>query len=363
MLTHQTLAKQINEGTFTPVYLFYGEEKYLQEELVEQLAAAYLGQDIGFGIEKVEGSILSLEEVIARLSETGLFAERRLLIVDNPPYLVPSGREEQAASEEESKDKTRGIDYGDILEDFIKRHTSGMPESILVFLASRIDRRKRLYKLIENKGVTVECTSLKGEALASWIRNKAGRLGKKIDRDAVDKLLMAGEHNLHYMSGELEKYSTYLGEDEKIITAQTVDTLFSGDIQGDIFKLSDAMAEGNTAGAHDILELLLRRREKPLLIFFMLVRHYRLLLQAHCLQEVGIPQSEFASTLEVHPFVARKLREQAVNYKRYALEEVLLALQKADMQIKTGQIEPTQALRLILSRIAYVQDSTRSGKS
>ncbi|MGM0687982.1 MAG: DNA polymerase III subunit delta [Bacillota bacterium] len=363
MLTYQALVKKINEGIFNSVYLFYGDERFLQEELAELLAAAYLGEDIDFGREKVEGNNLSLEEVIARLSETGLFSERRLLIVDSPPYLAASGRGEQAASEEENKNIDRGTDFTSLLEDYINRHTSGIPGSILVFLASRIDRRKRLYKLIDNKGTAVECTALKGEALASWIRNKAGRLGKKIDRAAVEKLLMADEHNLHYISGELEKYSAYLGEEGKIISAQTVDTLFSGDIQGDIFRLSDAIAEGNTAKAHDILELLLRRREKPLLIFFMVVRHYRLLLQAHCLQQAGIPHNEFASTLEVHPFAARKLREQVVSFNRYALEEVLLALQKADMQIKTGQIESNHALRLILNRIAYIQDSACNGKS
>lgn len=361
MLTYQAQVKKINDGIFNSVYLFYGEERYLQEELADQLAAAYLGKDMDFGREKVEGNILSLEEVIARLSERGLFSERRLLIVDNPPYLTVSGRGEQAALEEESNN---GRETGSIslLEDYIEGHPSGIPGSILVFLALRIDRRRRLYKLIDKKGAVVECTALKGEALVSWIRNKAGRLGKKIDRAAVDKLLMADEHNLHYISGELEKYSAYLGEEGKIITAQIVDALFSGDIQGDIFRLSDAIAEGNTVKAQDILELLLRRREKPLLIFFMVVRHYRLLLQAHCLQQAGITHNEFASTLEIHPFVARKLSEQALNFNRYALEEVLLALQKADMQIKTGMIEPNHALRLILNRISYIQDSACSGK-
>ncbi len=361
MLTYQALLKQIKEGKYAPVYLFYGEEKFLQEELIEQLAAAFLGQDTDFGKEKVDGSTLSLEEVIAWVSETGLFTKRRMLIVDNPAYLIPPRKEEKAASEAHSTKDAHENNYSELLEGYLKQHPSGIPDSVLIFVATRVDRRKRIYKLIDKKGTAVECGPLKGEALASWIRNKAGRLGKKIDRAAVEKLLMAGEHNLYYMSGELEKYSAYLGEAEKIITAQTVDTLFSGDIQGDIFKLSDAMAEGSITEAHDLLELLMRRREKPLLIFFMLVRHYRLLLQARCLLEEGIPQSEFASVLEVHPFVARKLREQTVTYNRYALEEVLIALQKADMQIKTGQIEPSQALRLTLNRIDFVQDSARRG--
>lgn len=241
------------------------------------------------------------------------------------------------------------------MESYLEHKKEENMDSLLIFTAPKVDRRKKLFKLIDKKGAAVECSTLKGEALTAWIHKKAARLGKKIDRAAVEKLLLAGDHNLHYLSRELEKYSTFLGERENVITAHTVDSLFAGDLQGDVFKLSDALAEGNLDRAYRLLEMLLRRREKPLLIFFMLVRHYRLLLETCCLLEEGMPSSEFASSLEVHPFVARKLSQQAQNYARPVLEDVLIALQNADLQIKTGRIEPEQALKLTLSRIDYVQ--------
>ncbi len=362
MLSYQALVNKIKQGNFAPVYLFYGEEKYLQEELARFVSAAFLQQESDFGLEKLAGNTLSLEEVLRRLGETGLFASRRLLIIDNPPYLTPPKKaEEKAGPWDEGTGESPEKSGIDLLDRYLEQAGRDDPDSLLVFLAERVDRRKKLFKLIDKKGAAVECSPLKGEALAAWIRNKVSALGKKIERPALERLLAAGDHNLHYLSGELEKYCTSLGEDQELITARTVEALFSGDIQGDVFKLSDAMAEGNMAGAHSLLDLLLRRREKPLLIFFMLVRHYRLLLQAHCLMEDGLPQNEFVSTLEVHPFVARKLREQAVSYDRHTLEEVILALQKADQQIKTGRIEPSQALKLILSRIDYVQSTDCSG--
>jgi DNA polymerase III subunit delta len=364
MLSYQALIKKLSEGVFAPVYLLYGEEKYLQEELVVHLTHAFLGPDTDFGKEKLEGSAFSLEETIARLDESGLFSRRRLLIVDNPPYLAPprKNKEDNLAAEPDDQDLS-GKNSPELLESFIDRQEPALPENILVFTAPQVDRRKRLYKLIDRKGVSVECNPLKGEALAAWIRNKAARLDKKIDNMALERLQWAGEQNLHYLSGELEKYSAYLGEDQKVITIQVVDHLFSGDIQGDVFKLADAMAEGNLSRAHELLELLLRRREKPLQIFFMLVRHYRLLLQAYCLLEEGMPPAEFTAALAVHPFVARKMREQAAKCNRLILEEVIIALQKTDFQIKTGRIEPAQALKLVLSKIDFFQSAIRSGAS
>ncbi len=356
MISYQALLKQFKAGTFASVYLFYGEEKYLHQEFTARLADSYLGTEVEFGLEKVDGSEHDLEEIMAGLNEGGLFARRRIVVVDNPPYLAPPRKKaDQEDPGEEQGTDSRDKHNSDMLSEFMDRENPGDPDSIIVFLTPGADRRRRLFKLIDKKGVVVECAPLKGDTLASWIRRKAERMGKKIDQAAVEKLLLAGDHNLHYLSNELEKYCTYLGEEEDTITADTVDRLFSGDLQGNVFKLADALAEGSLVRAQEVLDLLLKRREQPLLIFFMLTRHYRMLLQACSLIEEGWGGGDLASTLGVQPFVARKLREQTDRYDRLALEEAMLALQKTDYQIKTGCLDPVQALKLVLSRIDYVQ--------
>ncbi len=360
MISYQALLKQFKEGNFAPVYLFFGEERYLLQEFTFRLADSYLGAEAEFGLEKLDGSEHDLEDIVAGLNERGLFAQRRIVVVDNPPYLAPPRKK---GDREEYGDEpvldSREITSADLLSDYLAGEGSGEPDRILVFLTPGADKRKRLFKLIAKKGVVVECAALKGDTLAAWIHRKAQRMGKKIDRAAVERLLLSGDHNLHYLSGELEKYSTYLGEDQDTITVDTVDTLFSGDLQGSVFKLSDALAEGSPVRAQEILDLLLKRREQPLLILFMLTRHYRMLLQAYSLLEEGRGGGDLSSALGVQPFVARKLKEQTVLYDRKALEDAMLALQKADYQIKTGCLEPVQALQLVLSRIDYMQGRTR----
>ncbi len=362
MFSYRALVKQITEGNFSPLYLFFGEEKYLQEELVNHLTVSYLQDDNNFGREKLDGSAYDLEEIISRLGERGLFSDRRLLIVDNPPCLAPPRKkDENELSEAEKIQDTREKKNVELLAGHLEQQDSTTPESILVFLTPGVDRRKRLYKLIDKNGAVVECSALRGEALASWIRNKTENLGKKIDRAAVEKLLLSGDHNLHYLSQELEKYCLSLGDDQDTITAATIDQLFSGDLQGNIFKLTDTLAEGKLVESQEFLELLLRRREQPLLIFFMLVRHYRLLLQAKSLLEDSHEGVDLTSALGIHPFVARKLKDQAFMYNSCILEEAIIALQKADFQIKTGAVDPPRALELILSRIDYVQSAVRNG--
>ncbi len=361
MPDYRALLNDIKENRFTSVYLLHGEEKYLQEEIIEQLKKSYLGPEEQFGYEKVEGGSLNLAEIVAQIGEKGLFSTQRLLVVDNPPYLGSSRKTAEQGDQEGPDEKVIANEKESIglLEDFVLEQQKGQPGSVLVFTTEKADRRKRIYKMIEKKGTAVECSHLKGEALTDWIRQKAASLGKTVDRSAIDKLLLAGNHNLHYLAGELEKYSSYLGNSETVISGQVVDLLFSGDLQGNVFKLADALAERNLIGAESLLQLLIGRREKPLLIFFMIARHYRLLLQARCLLDEGLPPSQFASTLEVPPFVARKLQDQTGAYSRTALEDVIIILQESDHKIKTGRLEPGQALSLIMSRIDHLQTAPR----
>jgi len=357
MRSFQAALREIETGKFAPLYLLFGEESYLREELINLLKQKFLDQNPELSCEKIDGREQDLEFVLSRAEESAIFSERRLLIVDNPPYLAPPRKVESQKKEEVSESRQEVEKAGaEILAEHFERLGSKLPDTIIIFQSPGVDRRKRIFKTIDKAGTAVECAALKGDELASWISRKAESLGKKIDRSAVDRLLMSDNHSLHFFSNELEKYATYISEKEKIITDSTVDLLFAGDLESTVFKLTDALAEGDHDRAQSQLERLLGRREKPLPIFFMLVRHYRLLLQACCLVEEGLPLSEITSTLAVHPFVARKLRDQATTLDRRALEDIYIDLQKTDLQIKTGILDPVQALRVILSRIDYRQN-------
>lgn len=357
MRSCQALQRDLETGKVAPLYLFFGEESYLREELICLLQKQYLGQDPELGYERIDGREFDLMSVISRAEERGLFSERRLLIVDNPPYLASPRKADSQKGEEENDSQQELEKAGaEILAEYFAGLESALPDTIIVFQAPGVDRRKRIFKIIDKEGVAVECAALKGDELVSWINRKAASLGKKLDRSATDRLLMADNQSLHFLSNELEKYATYLGEKENVITESIVDLLFAGDLEGNVFKLADALAEGNHDRAQLLLERLLGRREKPLPIFFMLVRHYRLLLQARCLVEEGMPLNEITATLAVHPFVARKMRDQATALDRQALEDIYIDLQNTDLQIKTGVLEPIQALRVMLSRIDYRQN-------
>ncbi len=367
LLSYQDAARSIASGRIPPFCLFYGEEVYLREELQRFLARSFLGEDARYGLEKVEGAAVTLEQVLANLEGGNLFSKKRLVIIVEPPFLAPAGKKDEKKSKKKAEQETAPTGRAksednsvDLLQGFLAKEGSfETPEKVIIFIASAVDRRKKIFKLLKDKGLVVDCSPLKGGELAAWIRRKVERAGKTIEKSALERLLLAGDSNLWHLSQEIDKYITYLDEDDDLITEEVIELLYAGDAQGNVFKLADALSEGNLSRALQLLRQLLDRREKPVPIFFMLVRHYRLLLTAFALLEDNVPVAQYAGILQVPPFAVSKLREQASAYSLDALQAVMLILQKIDLQIKTGRLEPNHALEIALGQIHHIYTTTR----
>jgi len=343
MLTPEAAWSRIKAGHLVPLYLFCGEESYFREQLLSGLARIFLGPAARLGLEKVDGAQFPLEQALTRLENRNLFSSRQILVIDSPPGLSPSREKQSDAGGEERA--------GELLNRFLEQERRRpQPERILVFSADKVDRRGRLFKLVSEEGLVVDCAPLKGEALKRWLLRKVKAAGKEMEREAVEQLLQGREGDLWALSHELEKLVCYLGE-EKLITGEMVAKLSPGSVEGDVFKLTDSLGAGDLGRALTVLRFLVQRRESPLLILFMIARHFRLLLQYRSLLEEGFPPARAASELKLAPFIARKIHSQALAFDREVLEEILIRLQEIDEKIKTGRLDQQLALELVLAWI------------
>ncbi len=366
MLTYSSFMTTIRENRFFPVYLFYGEESYIQEELIRKLADAYLGKEGAFGLEKVDGEHYSPDELLEEVGESNIFSSRRLIVVNDPPYMKPPrsedaqkkgnpgkpGLEPEPDSGKTGEERADRVDL--LLESCFGKVDAANPDCVLVFKMPRVDRRKRFLKLIDKHGAVVQCSPLKGKELSDWIKRKVSESGKTIDHAAVEKIMMSGNLNLTFLRAEIEKFTAYLGEEDRV-TAETVEQLFSGDLQSSVFTMLDALAEGSSGKANRMLDRLLQRNEKPLQILAMLVRHYRLLLNVIALEDRAVAPKDMAALLGVPPFAATRLRRQASLHSSAALAEVIQTLYETDKKIKTGRLEPNRAIYIALERIDNIQ--------
>jgi len=347
--------QHFSSGPLLPAYLFYGKEAFLREELEQLLSMTFLGEGLSFGREKVEGKTLTLTQALERVIRGNLFAPRQLLVIDRPPYLAPP---REGAKDIENVEETAGLSREEdpglkLLERFLESSASP-PQQIIVFQSPAVDRRKKVFKMLSGKGLVVDCAPLKKDELERWIKGRTAQAGKTIERAALEQLLLSGDGELWHLANELAKYIAYLEEDQDKITGEVVELLYAGDSQGSAFKLADALSEGNLPRSLEMLQLLLARREKPLQIFFLLVRHFRLLFAAWDFRRERISPDEFARAMKLHPFAARKLYQQVAAYELTTLEEILLTLRNIDRRIKTGALDANAALKIALGQIHHL---------
>lgn len=98
---------------------------------------------------------------------------------------------------------------------------------------------------------------------------------------------------------------------------------------------------------HRLLE-----EQEALLIFGMVVRQFRLLLQTREVLDQGGREIDLVRALKISPFVAGKLVPQAHHFTQNKLEAIYRRLLELDEAAKTSQIDADLALDLLVVSLA-----------
>ena len=193
-----------------------------------------------------------------------------------------------------------------------------------------------------------------GAQMADWIRKYAAEQGGEISFQAASLLAESAQDAPRMAVLEVEKLLAYVNYQRPVDVddVEAAAAFTSG--QGDYFAFLDAIAARNGRRAMDMLEKLLDERD-AIGLFFSLVGHFRLVLQAREIYENGGQADTVAQVLKIHPFRARKMVEQARTLPLPVLESMYLRLQQLDFEIKTGQVQPQLALETMVAEL-----STRS---
>jgi len=121
--------------------------------------------------------------------------------------------------------------------------------------------------------------------------------------------------------------------------------------QQSVFEFVDALSQGNGKSAQKLLHRLLEN-EDPFSLWGMVVRQFRLLIQAREILDGRGNKDDVARALGVHPFVAEKTTGQAGRFSMEALEGIYHRLLKIDEQVKTSQITLDLALDTLVVELA-----------
>lgn len=316
----------------SPVHFLIGKEPLQQKLVLEEIRMAVfpLGSK-GLNDDTFDLKTDKLTSILDLANTYPMLAQKRLIQVRN-------------VNNFSDVDENRWLTY---LE-------NPSPHTVLIALAEKLDKRKKLYKALDKKGFITTLTAPRPRDLSKWIDRLAKRHQIQISPGAKNLLADALGTDLSLLDREIEKLALYAFP-EKTVTEKAVEDLVLRAAGGNIFSFTDQVVEKRLGQALHTLSHLVSSGTPPLILVTMLARHFRILLKAQDFlknQTAGVPA---AQALGVPAFTTSRYLDQARQLSILYLRNALATLRSLDRDLKSTGLPA----KLLLER--SLRDLTRRG--
>jgi DNA polymerase-3 subunit delta len=304
------LLEEIRAGRFDPIYVLHSEHPVLIDRVVAAIRdIAVPPAARGFNYDIVEGKPKG-GHIVALSQTLPMMAKHRMVYVRDLAAMP-----------------------ADDAEPLLAYLAKPNPSTVIVAIASKIDKRIKLWSTISKKGFlhTLEAP----RQLAPWIRAEAQNLGVKLEPNAVQRLVDTVGNDLSRLVLAVEQLGLYAGR--RPVTSDDVDDLIADTRERSVFELTDAIGAGDRPRALAAVASLCDQRESAVGVVVMLARHVRQLSLVHALRKQSVSRAEWGGRLGVPPFIVDKLIAQARSYRPEALAQATQTLAMADRALKGDQ--------------------------
>lgn len=315
------------------LFLFTGEETFLLFKQLQAWREAFEEKHGELNLVHLDGTQVEIGEIIASIEAAPFLGEKRLIIVDGLPLAPKTRNAGKVTKKDEATEKA--------LERLIEFLPKIPESSVVVFVQSKPDKRKSLYKKIVQLGQLKEFNSLSPAELSKWIQQQAHKHGSSISAAEATHLSSLTGQDLWRIDNELKKLATYCLE--KPIDRKAIDQLVVPTIEANIFHLTDALGIKDQKKAIQNLHRSMAAGENLRQIFYMIVRQFRLFLQigGYLSNYPNTNPANLASTLKIHPFVARNTMGQLKHFQMNELKKAHKELLEIDVALKSSKIRVT----------------------
>jgi DNA polymerase-3 subunit delta len=179
-----------------------------------------------------------------------------------------------------------------------------------------------------------------------WIESEAKKQGGKIDPVAAARLSEMVGVDTRIAAQELTKLLTYVNF-ERPIHLVDVEKVSFVSAQASIFDLVDALGQKDGKKAQALLHQMLEDMD-AMELWGMVIRQFRLLLQAREMLDERLRLPEIQKALGLHEYVAQKIYSQAGRFSISALESIYHKLLEIDEGAKTSQVPLDLALDVLI---------------
>lgn len=312
------------------IKLFCGQDTYSLNRELKKIEASFAIANFGdMNIQKLDGQALTHNDFVRSVSAMPFLAQKRLLIINN--FLR---------------------DGDQALRDYIAENLAKLPNSSEVILVEEGDVNKSLglYKKLQKLGAVVDFPLRKGYELEKWLAELAKEKNVPIKMPAIKKLIATAGNNSFRLTNELEKLDLFrLAKKQPEISETDIDEMVQSENDQNIFDFIDALGARNSKLALQYLHNLFASGKNENYILTMIVYQFRNMLLIQDLISRGTARKAIPAEAAIHPFVVDKTLRVLGSFDLPQLRRIYSQLQKTDLDIKIGRVEPRLALEKLLA--------------
>jgi DNA polymerase-3 subunit delta len=321
-------------GQSPSVYLLHGNDEYAIRSFLEERLKPKMGDETTMDITTVDGRSKTIEGITTEIQTVPFLTERRMVVVHNVKAMTKGKtNQEKFLALLDSVPFTTALVLveDELLED---KHF------LIKWIKKNPDRSwKQVFSLP------------KGPAMTQWILDQAGEMGGGFDNQAAQLLASYIDEDPRLAKSEINKLLIYV-DFSRSVSETDVRDLVADVRQGDVFEMVDAIGYGDGQKAMFMLRRLLEDN-KPLALFGMVIRQFRLLIQVRELMDQDPTQDHYkiAQRIGSHPYPIKKIIPQAKIFTLQQLKSIYHQLSEIDQSIKTFQLEEELALDLLIASL------------
>ncbi|MCK6541777.1 DNA polymerase III subunit delta [bacterium] len=334
--SYNDVLKDVRKGNVAPMYLLYGSEVFLADQLADAIVqAVFNAPKDDFNLHIFYGKEAPLDTVISTALGFPVMADRQVIIL------------READQWKLTKDKR------DDLKDLFPKFPD---TTVFIAIGSGIDVRTNPWAWMRKNGIAIEFKPLRENEIPVWIDQFLDERGKKITDQASLLLRTRVDLSLREVHNQIDKLCTYIG-DRDTINEEDVEEAVGISRQYNIFEFCNAIGKRDLTKAMAVYEQMARFGGEPVYMIVMLTRHYHILLKMCEMRDQGTAPSQIQAVMmtenRIFPnFFQTDYWPQAQKHKTSDVKLAFRCLLQADIQLKSSAVDKDMLMQHLIYQLA-----------
>ena len=315
------------------IYLFTGTSEIFIKNRMNRIIQSFNKYE--YTIIKYDMETTSLSTMLSDAITVPFLEELKIIILKNPKFLTKSATS--------TKDEIKAM---------LKYLKNPCDSTLLIIDATNtvINQSNEIYKMLKNVARIIDYPDPEEIELKGWIVRSFDANGIDIKDDALTLLLEYIGDDQARLSQEIDKLSSYVGKGGTI-RKEDIKLLVPKNINNEIYLLIKAIINHDLALTNQIYDNLITHTKDSLTIFSLISNKFKELLSTYRLLKYGYSQSDIAKFYNVSTGKAYYIVQEARAFKLSDLEFYIDKLAELDYQIKSGKLDKTIGLELLLLKL------------